>query len=162
VRAKPTDSGALTWTFTDQGTDLTRINAIGQDACSYFFPDMKRVVWTSVRDHLNLPLGNWSDPHNYPQGGELYMSDLKGGNVKRLTNNKVYDAEISVLDGKDAFGRRLTATWTSGARADGTGEEQITNTKDGTKAGPCTSRTARRSCSGPGRRRFSARYAPRR
>ena len=133
VRAKPTDGGALTWTFTDQGTDLTRINGNGNDACSYFFPDMKHVVWTSVRDHLDVPLGNWSDPRDYPQGGELYKSDLKGGNVQRLTNNKYYDAEISVSpNGKwIVFGRQTDGNmdlWRM--KADGTGEEQITFTKD--------------------------------
>lgn len=133
VRTKPTDGGALTWTFTDRGTELTRINGKGNDACSYFFPDMKHVAWTSVRDHLDVPLGNWSDPRNYPQGGELYMSDLKGGNVKRLTNNKYYDAEISVSpNGKwIVFGRQTDGNmdlWRM--HADGTGEEQITFTKD--------------------------------
>jgi dipeptidyl aminopeptidase/acylaminoacyl peptidase len=133
VRKKPTDGGALTWTFTDQGTDLVRINAIGNDACSYFFPDMKHVAWTSVKDHLDLPLGNWSDPRDYPQGGELYMSDLKGGNVRRLTNTPYYDAEISVSpDGKwIVFGRQVDGNmdlWRM--KADGTGEQQITFTKD--------------------------------
>ncbi len=133
VRSKPTDGGALTWTFTDQGTELTRINAIGNDACSYFFPDMKQVAWTSVRDHLDLPLGNWSDPKNYPQGGELYISDLKGGNVKRLTNNLDYDAEISVSpDGRwIVFGRQIDGDmdlWRM--HADGTGEQRITDTRD--------------------------------
>ncbi len=133
VRAKPTDGGALTWTFTDQGTELTRINDKGNDACSYFFPDMRHVVWTSVRDHLDLPLGNWSDPRNYPQGGGLYMSDLKGGNVKRLTNNQYYDAEISTSpDGRwIVFGRQTDGNmdlWRM--RADGTGEQQITHTRD--------------------------------
>lgn len=133
VRTKPTDGGALTWTFTDRGTELTRINGKGNDACSYFFPDMKHVVWTSMRDHLDLPLGNWSDPRNYPKGGELYKSDLAGGNVQRLTNNDVYDAEISVSpDGKwIVFGRVTDGNmdlWRM--RADGSGEERITFTKD--------------------------------
>ena len=133
IRTKPTDGGALTWTFTDQGTDLVRINGIGNDACSYFFPDMKHVVWTSVKDHLDVPLCNWSDPRDYPQGGELYMSDMKGGNVKRLTNNKYYDAEISVSpNGKwIVFGRQTDGNmdlWRM--KADGTGEQQITFTKD--------------------------------
>jgi hypothetical protein len=133
VRAKPGDGGALTWTFTDQGTELTRINGIGNDACSYFFPDMTRVVWTSVRDRLDLPLGNWSDARNYPQGAELYVSDLRGGNIKRLTNNLHYDAEISVSpDGQwIVFGRQTDGNmdlWRM--RADGSGEEQITFTKE--------------------------------
>jgi Tol biopolymer transport system component len=134
LRAKGGASGgALTWTFTDQGKDIRRINDHGQDACSYFFPDMKHIVWTSTRDHLDLPVGNWSDPQDYPLGGELYKSDLKGKHVQRLTNNMVYDAEISVSpDGKwIAFGRKTDGNmdlWRM--HADGTGEERITFTKD--------------------------------
>jgi len=123
--------GALTWTFTDTGENLRRINGIGQDACSYFFPDMNRLVYTSLRDNLDLPIGNWSDPRDYPIGSELYIADMDGGNVKRLTNNKVYDAEISVSpDGKwIVFGRQENGNmdiWRM--RADGTGEERVTNT----------------------------------
>jgi len=123
--------GALTWTFTDTGENLRRINGIGQDACSYFFPEMNRLVYTSLRDNLDLPIGNWSDPRDYPIGSELYMADMDGKNVKRLTNNKVYDAEISVSpDGKwIVFGRQENGNmdiWRM--RADGTGEERVTNT----------------------------------
>ena len=64
--------GALTYIFTDDGKLTRRINDRGQDACSYFFPDGKRVVWTSTRDRMDMPLGNWSDAENYPQGAELY------------------------------------------------------------------------------------------
>ena len=133
-RAKEGASGgALTWTFTDRGTDIRRINTIGQDACSYFFPDMTRVVWTSIRDNLDKPLGNWSDARDYPQGAELYVSDLNGGNVKRLTNNAFYDAEISVSPNGQwiVFGRQTDGDmdlWRM--RPDGTGEEQITFTKE--------------------------------
>jgi len=125
--------GALTWTFTDKGEKLQRINAIGQDACSYFFPDRKHLVYTSIRDNLDMPLGNWSDPRDYPVGGELYKADMDGSNVQRLTNNKVYDAEVSVSpDGKwIVFGRHENGNmdiWRM--HADGTGEERITSTPD--------------------------------
>jgi Tol biopolymer transport system component len=132
VRAKDGASGgALTWTFTDKGENLRRINPTGQDACSYFFPDMKHVVFTSIRDNLDLPIGNWSDPRDYPVGSELYMADIDGKNVKRLTSNKVYDAEISVSpDGQwIVFGRQENGNmdiWRM--RADGTGEQRVTNT----------------------------------
>jgi Tol biopolymer transport system component len=134
VRAKEGASGgALTWTFTDRGENVRRINATGQDACSYFFPDMKHVVFTSIRDNLDMPLGNWSDPRDYPTGSELYIADIDGKNVKRLTNNKVYDAEISVSpDGKwIVFGRQENGNmdiWRM--RADGSGQERVTSTPD--------------------------------
>ena len=91
----------LTYIFTDTGEQITRINDHGQDACSWFLPDGKHIIWTSTKDHPDMPLGNWSDDKDYPQGAELYISDLKGGNIKRLTNNKYYEAEVTVSpDGK--------------------------------------------------------------
>ena len=110
VKAKVGASGgALTWTFTDRGENLRRINPTGHDACSYFFPDMQHLVFTSSRDNLDLTRGNWSDPRDYPIGSELYLADIDGKNVKRLSRTKVYDAEISVSpDGtKLAFARSL-------------------------------------------------------
>ena len=60
--------GSLTFTYTDTGEELTRINDKGQDACSWFFPDGKRLIWTSTRDNLDMPPGNWSDETDYPAG----------------------------------------------------------------------------------------------
>ena len=129
----------LEYIFTDTGEDIHRINDHGQDACSYFFPDQKRVVWTSTRDHLDLPVGNWSDVKNYPTGPELYVSDLNGGNIVRLTNNKYYEAEASVSpDGQwVVFGRQVDGKddlWR--IRPDGTDEQQITHTDDWQEGAP--------------------------
>mgnify|MGYP001374615841 CR=1 FL=1 len=41
ARAEGRETGALTYTFADDGTNIRRINDKGQDACSYFFPDGK-------------------------------------------------------------------------------------------------------------------------
>ena len=132
-------SGALTYTFTDTGTEITRINDHGQDACSWFLPDGKGLIWTSTRDHMDMPLGNWSDDSDYPQGSELYISDLKGGSIKRLTNNKHYEAEVTVSpDGKWVFfGREIAGKmdiWRM--RIDGTGEQQLTFTDDWQEGAP--------------------------
>jgi len=126
--------GALTYTFTDKGEDIRRINDRGMDACSYFYPDKQRLLWTSTRDHIDdMPAGNWSDDTDYPQGAELYSSDMDGGNVKRLTNNQWYDAEATVSpDGKwIVFGRQIDGNadlWRM--KSDGTEETQLTFTKD--------------------------------
>jgi Tol biopolymer transport system component len=126
--------GALTYTFTDTGKDIRRINDRGMDACSYFYPDGKRLLWTSTRDHVDdMPAGNWSDDADYPQGSELYSSDLDGKNIQRLTNNRWYDAEATVSpDGKwIVFGRQIDGNadlWRM--KADGTEQTQLTNTKD--------------------------------
>jgi Tol biopolymer transport system component len=131
--------GALTYIFTDDGKEIWRVNDRGQDACSFFFPDGKRIVWTSTRDHLDYPVGNWSDSHDYPQGGELYISDWKGGNIKRLTNNKYYEAEVSVSpDGQwVTFGRQIEGRmdiWV--IRSDGRDEFQVTRTDDWQEGAP--------------------------
>lgn len=120
------------------GSDLRRINDKGADACSFYFPDGKRIVWTSTRDHLDMPKGNFSDPNDYPQGAELYASRLDGSDVKRLTNNSVYDAEVSLSpDGEwIVFTRQVDGQldlWRM--KADGTDERQITRTPDWQEGG---------------------------
>ena len=131
--------GALTWIITDDGKHKWRANDHGQDACSYIMPDGKRIVYTSTRDNLDMPTGNWSDETDYPQGAELYMANIDGSNVKRLTNNKVYDAEVSVSpDGsKIVFTRQIDGKldiWMM--NADGTNEHQITHTDDWQEGAP--------------------------
>ncbi|MBL8198558.1 MAG: PD40 domain-containing protein [Rhodoferax sp.] len=131
--------GALTYTFTDTGEEVTRINDHGQDACSWFFPDGQRLVWTSTRDHMDMPLGNWSDETEYPQGAELYVSDLKGGDIRRLTNNNYYEAEVTTSnDGQWVFfGRQIDGKmdiWKM--RVDGTDEQQLTFTDDWQEGAP--------------------------
>lgn len=131
--------GALTYVFTDDGSKHWRVNDHGQDACSYIFPDGKRVVFTSTRDNMSMPVGNWSDQNQYPQGAELYIADIDGKNVKRLTNNKYYEAEVSVShSGKQiVFGRQMDGKmdlWIM--NADGTGERRLTNTPDWQEGAP--------------------------
>jgi TolB protein len=132
-------SGALTWIFSDDGKTKWRINDRGQDACSYFFPDGKHVIFTSTRDHMDFPIGNWSDERNYPQGAELYVADIDGGNRRRLTDNVYYEAEVSV----SPDGRRIVFTrQVDGAldlymmNADGTGEKKLTDTADWQEGAP--------------------------
>ncbi len=126
-------NNALIYIFTDDGKVNRRINDHGQDACSWFFPDGKRVLWTSTRDRMDMPLGDWSDPQNYPQGAELYTSDLYGKDIHRLTNNEWYEAEVAISpDGKwIVFARQMNGNidlWRM--RPDGSDEQQITFTDD--------------------------------
>jgi dipeptidyl aminopeptidase/acylaminoacyl peptidase len=122
--------GALTYTFTDKGEDIRRINDRGQDACSWFYPDGKRLLWTSTRDHIDdMEPGSWSDDARYPQGAELYSSDLDGKNVRRLTNNRWYDAEATVSPNGQwiVFGRQIGGNadlWRM--KPDGTEQTQLT------------------------------------
>lgn len=131
--------GALTYIFSADGKESWRVNDRGQDACSFFFPDGQRIVWTSTRDNMSMDVGNWSDSDAYPQGAELYSSGLHGEDVKRLTNNKYYEAEVSISpDGQwIAFGRQIDGKmdlWVM--KSDGTGERQVTRTDDWQEGAP--------------------------
>jgi TolB protein len=137
--AEGRDSGALTWIFSDQGENARAVNDRGQDACSYFFPDNKRIAYTSTRDNMDMPIGNWSDSNDYPQGAELYIANLDGSNPIRLTDNEYYEAEVSVSPNGEwiVFGRQIEGKmdlWRM--RVDGTDEEQLTFTDDWQEGAP--------------------------
>ena len=119
------------YTFRIDGTDILKINDKGEDACSFYFPNGERLLYTSTRDNLDMPKGEFSNPNNYPQGAEIYSCDLKGNDLKRLTENKYYDAEISASpDGEWLlFTRQIDGKldlWKM--RPDGSEQEQITFT----------------------------------
>ena len=120
------------------GGEIRRINDIGADACSFYFPSGDRLIWTSTKDHLDMPAGNYSDPLDYPQGAELYTSALDGSDVVRLTDNEVYEAEVSISpDGEWVlFTRQIDGKldlWRM--RPDGTEELQITHTPEWQEGG---------------------------
>jgi TolB protein len=46
------------YTTTLDGTKIVKINDKGEDACSFYFPDGKHLLWTSTRDLADLPKGN--------------------------------------------------------------------------------------------------------
>ena len=134
----PGDAAHHVYIASFDGTDIRRINGAGEDACSYFFPDGRRVLWTSTRDWPDLPKGSWHDPNDYPQGAEIYSSDTRGGDIKRLTTNRVYDAECVVApDGTWVlFGRQVDGKmdlWTM--NIDGSDQKQITFTDDWQEGG---------------------------
>jgi Tol biopolymer transport system component len=133
------DTTHQVYTVNIDGTNLKKINAVGDDACSHFTPDGKHLIWTSTKDNLDMHRGNYSDPQDYPQGAELYMSDLDGNNVVRLTNNDQYDAEVGISpDGKTILFSRQAKNgeidlWTM--NADGSDQTQITFTPDWQEGG---------------------------
>jgi len=131
--------GALTWIFTDDGKSQWAANDRGQDGCSFIMPDGKRIVYTSTRDNMDMPVGNWSAEDDYPQGAELYMADIDGSNIIRLTNNDAYDAEVAVSPNGERiiFTRQIDGkldVWMM--NSDGTGEHQLTFTDDWQEGAP--------------------------
>lgn len=130
---QPTDSTYGVYKVSIDGKEIIKINGIGEDACSFFSPDGKKILFTSTRDNLDLPKGDYSVAKDYPKGAEIYICDADGKNVKRLTNNKYYDAECTFSpDGKwILFARQIDGKidlWKM--KADGTDEKQITFTPD--------------------------------
>ena len=132
------DANHQVYTVCLDGTGLRRINDRGVDACSFFRPDGKGLIWTSTKDHLDMPPGNYSDVRDYPQGAEIYISDLEGGNAVRLTDNRFYDAEVTYAPDGHAilFGRQIEGRmdlWTMDP--DGRNQRQITHTPDWQEGG---------------------------
>ena len=126
------------YTFTISGENILRINNKGEDACSYYFPDGERLVFTSTRDNPDMPRGNYSNPFDYPQGAEIYSCNPDGSDLQRLTRNKYYDAEVSLSpDGKwMLFTRQIDGKldlWKM--RPDGSEQQQITFTPDWQEGG---------------------------
>lgn len=133
------DSVHQVYTMKLDGSDMVRINDQGEDACSFYFPAGDRLIWTSTKDLIELSEGaSYSDPNNYPQGAELYTSALDGSDVKRLTDNQHYDAEVSISpDGEWVlFSRQIDGQvdlWKM--RPDGSEQEQITHTPEEQEGG---------------------------
>ena len=42
------------YTFTIDGKNILKINDKGEDACSFYFPDGKHLIYTSTKDNLQL------------------------------------------------------------------------------------------------------------
>jgi TolB protein len=133
------DEAHQVYTMKLDGSDIRRINDQGDDACSFYYPDGERLIWTSTRDFPEKVEGvSFSDPNNYPQGSELYSSALDGSDVKRLTDNEYYDAEVSVSPNGDwvLFSRQVDGKldlWKM--KADGSEQEQITFTPEEQEGG---------------------------
>lgn len=120
------------------GSNIHFPNCLGEDySCTFFLPSGKEVIWTSNRDHPDLP-GTDFHSSQLPAGMELYISDQNGNQLRRLTNNSWYDAEVSISpDGKYVlFTRQVNGQddlWRM--KIDGSGEEQITKTADWQEGG---------------------------
>ena len=127
-----------TYTVTLDGRDILKINDLGADACSFYFPGGGRLIFTSTRDNLQLPPGDWSDPQDYPTGAELYTCNLDGSGLVRLTNNEYYEAEVSLSpDGEWVlFARQIDGRmdlWRM--RPDGSDQFRFTHTDEWQEGG---------------------------
>jgi Tol biopolymer transport system component len=82
------------------GTGVHRVSTgAGRTTCSYFFPDMKRILYAST--HMTSP--DCPPPPDYSKGYmwklypsfEIFTANADGSDVRRLTDNPGYDAEAT-------------------------------------------------------------------
>ncbi len=134
----PGDEAHAVYTMSIDDGSMIKVNGEGESACAHFMPGGTRLVWTSTRDLTDMPAGSFSDPNNYPQGAELYSSALDGSDIRRLTDNRLYDAEVAVSpDGKWLLWARQIEGQIDLWRKplDGDGEEQQITFTDGEQEG---------------------------
>ena len=80
-------------------------NGAGRTTCGFFFPDGRRVIYASTHaaGAACPPPPDRSQGYVWPLygGWDIYAADVDGGNLTRLTDNEVYDAECAISpDGK--------------------------------------------------------------
>jgi Tol biopolymer transport system component len=72
----------------------------GRTTCGFFFPDGKRVIYASTHaaDASCPAPPDRSQGYVWPlyAGWDIYAADADGGNLTRLTDNQVYDAECAI------------------------------------------------------------------
>lgn len=82
----------------------------GRTTCGFFFPDGRRIVYASTHaaGAACPPPPDRSQGYVWPlyAGWDIYTADADGGNLVRLTDNDVYDAECAV----SPDGRRIVFT----------------------------------------------------
>jgi TolB protein len=94
------------YTMNVDGSNVKRIsNGDGRTTCSYFFPDQKRVLYSStyLGDKQCPPRPDFSKGYVwavYPTF-DIFTAKPDGSDLKQLTNTPGYDAETTItLDGK--------------------------------------------------------------
>ncbi len=88
------------WMMNADGTQLRLLNNKGANTCSFFFPDNKRLLFSSTM-HLGDDCPQRPDLkgrryvwHLFPY--DIYVMNIDGTGLKRVTDNPEYDAEAIV------------------------------------------------------------------
>ncbi len=72
----------------------------GRTTCAYFLPDDRTILYASTHDFMDScpPTADRSKGYVWKlyDEFELYLVDVNGSNLRRVTNNRKYDAEATV------------------------------------------------------------------
>jgi TolB protein len=99
------------YTMNADGSDPRLVSTgRGRTTCGFFFPDGRRIVYASTHAAAAAcpPPPDRSQGYVWPlyAGWDIYAADADGGNLTRLTDNDVYDAECAI----SPDGRRIVFT----------------------------------------------------
>lgn len=105
-RQEQVDAGCdQQWTMHADGSNQRRVsNGLGRTTCGAFLKGDRKILYSSTFDHeKECPARpDMSQGYVWPLNNlEIYVADLDGSNLQRLTNNQAYDAEATISpDGK--------------------------------------------------------------
>jgi len=94
------------YTMRTDGSDVHLISTgAGRTTCSYFFPNHKRILYSSTHGAARAcpPRPDYSKGYVWPvyAGYDIYTARPDGSDLKQLTNTPGYDAEATIsTDGK--------------------------------------------------------------
>jgi Tol biopolymer transport system component len=89
------------FTMNEDGTGKRMISSgKGRTTCAYFLPDDRAILYASTHDFMDScpPTPDRSKGYVWKlyDEFEVYMVDVNGSNLRRVTNNRKYDAEATV------------------------------------------------------------------
>lgn len=131
------------YTMNIDGSDVKLLSGgTGRTTCSFFFPDQERFIYASTQlgGEACPPAPDRSKGYVWPiyPSYDIFSANLDGTNLRRLTNNKGYDAEGVV----SPDGKKIVFTSLRNGdldiylmNSDGTGVRQLTSEK-GYDGGP--------------------------
>ncbi len=95
------DSCDQIYTMNIDGSDKRLVSTgKGRCTCSYFFPDGKKILFSSTHlaDSTCPPKPDFSQGYVWPlyEGYEIFSANADGSNLQQLTNSKGYDAEATI------------------------------------------------------------------
>ena len=93
----------------ERSGEMVKINDKGEDACSHFFPDGKRLIWTSTRDLTDLPKHLSYEEFKEKGYFVVYMEDA--GEMVFDLSKEQQPLDVIAIDTKKAYEEINVGTW---------------------------------------------------